>query len=242
MPRPRVPWWLFVLALSFLAFFIFATYCRFWNPEPEGFHHQFRSGHMIVLDVIPNSPAETAGLKPGDRIASVNGQILGTASDWFGFRANIEVNRPLRLGIERGGETRSALLILNKRAWNGMPTTGRLHVFAWTALQFLTLVMAFVIAYNSANRSARRPGHEDFGGASQPLSQVTSTCSLHCRSSRPFTNRYPVSVPSPSRAPITLYGEIALANQGQVVVSQQTPAHTISTQMNVGKNRDRKMR
>ena len=168
MPRPRVPWWLFVLALSFLAFFIFATYCRFWNPEPEGFHHQFRSGHMIVLDVIPNSPAETAGLKPGDRIASVNGQILGTASDWFGFRANIEVNRPLRLGIERGGETRSVLLILNKRAWNGMPTTGRLHVFAWTALQFLTLVMAFVIAYNSANRRTEVRGV-----------QVTKTLAAH---------------------------------------------------------------
>jgi pimeloyl-ACP methyl ester carboxylesterase len=59
---------------------------------------------------------------------------------------------------------------------------------------------------------------------------------------RPFTSRYPVSVPSPIRPPISLYGEITLASQGQVVVSQQAPANAMSTPAKFGTNFDRKIR
>jgi hypothetical protein len=51
-----------------------------------------------------------------------------------------------------------------------------------------------------------------------------------------------MNVPSPPRPAIVVYGEIVWANQGQVVASQQTPAHAISTPSRLGKNRDRKMR
>ncbi len=51
-----------------------------------------------------------------------------------------------------------------------------------------------------------------------------------------------MNVPSPTRPTIVVYGEIVWANQGQVVVSQQTPAHAISTPSALGKNRDRKIK
>jgi len=36
MPSSRAPWWLLVIAASFLAFFIFATYSRFWPGKLGG--------------------------------------------------------------------------------------------------------------------------------------------------------------------------------------------------------------
>lgn len=59
---PRAPWWLFAIVALFLAHFIFATYCRFLQPESEGFQAQYRGGHMVLREVIPNSPAAEARL------------------------------------------------------------------------------------------------------------------------------------------------------------------------------------
>jgi eukaryotic-like serine/threonine-protein kinase len=148
MPRPRAPLWIFVAAVSFVAFFIFATYCRFWEPESEGFQYESRHGHMVVLEVTQDSPAAKAGLEAGDRIVSVNGQALRTPQDWFSFRANIEINRPLQLEIEREGRKLNTVLMLKQRAWTHLTLTGRVRLFGWTAAQLLTLVLAFVIAYS----------------------------------------------------------------------------------------------
>lgn len=145
MPVSRAPWWLFVLGLSFLSFFTFATYCRFSNPESEGFQYEARDGRMIVVDVTHNSPAATAGLEPGDRVTSANGQILRTASDWIAFRGNIELNQPIVVGIERRGEKRDTILSFKQYAWTGLPLSGRIQVFVWIVSQLLTLAMAFVI-------------------------------------------------------------------------------------------------
>jgi len=146
MPSPRGPWWLFVVAVSFLAFFIFATYCRFWEPEPEGFQYESRHGHLVVLEVTANSPAAKAGLEAGDRIVSVNGQALRTPQDWFSFRSNIEINRPLQLEIERESRKLNTILMLKQRGWTYLTLTGRVRLLGWTAAQLLTLVLAFVIA------------------------------------------------------------------------------------------------
>ena len=51
-----------------------------------------------------------------------------------------------------------------------------------------------------------------------------------------------MSVPSPTKPTSAVYGQIEWANRGQVVISQQTPAHAMSTPTAFGRNRDRKIK
>jgi hypothetical protein len=44
---------MFVLAVSFLAFFIFEVYCKLLEPESEGFQYQSRAGRMVLREVTP---------------------------------------------------------------------------------------------------------------------------------------------------------------------------------------------
>lgn len=59
----------------------------------------------VVGKVLAGSPAELAGLQPGDRVLAVNGEAIG---DWQSFSAQAKRSAgiPLALDIERGGETR----------------------------------------------------------------------------------------------------------------------------------------
>jgi tRNA A-37 threonylcarbamoyl transferase component Bud32 len=148
VPASRPPWWLFALSLSFLTFFIFAMYCRFSEPESEGFVYTSQRGRMVLVNVTDNSPAAAAGLEPGDHIVSVNGQILRSISDWIGFRATLALNRPLRIGTERLGEKRETTMTLRKHAWTNAPMPVRIQLVVWSILQFITLGMAIAIAYN----------------------------------------------------------------------------------------------
>jgi tRNA A-37 threonylcarbamoyl transferase component Bud32 len=148
MPRPRPPLWLFVIAASFLAHFVFATYCRFSQPESEGFQAQYSGGHMVLREVIPNSPAAEAGLAPGDRVLSVNSQPVGTDVDWLAFRVNMEINRPLQLEIEREGRELQASLTPKRRLWTNSTITSRVLPLGWSSAQSLMLILAFVIAFS----------------------------------------------------------------------------------------------
>ena len=57
----------------------------------------------VVGAVIPGSPAAEAGVKPGDRVVSVNGRPV---SDWVEIMkiTGTHAGRPLRFGFDRDGE------------------------------------------------------------------------------------------------------------------------------------------
>src|SRR5215467_7803911 len=148
MPAPRAPWWLFVLAASFLAFFVFATYSRFWEPESEGFELRTSGGPMVLLGVMPDSAAAKAGLKAGDTVSSVDGQPVQSFADWVPFRANVGLNRRVQIEVERDGRKLQTVVTLTRRAWNYLTLVGRVRLLGWTAAQLLTLVLAFIIAFS----------------------------------------------------------------------------------------------
>lgn len=65
---------------------------------------------VLVMDVAPGSPAEQAGLRPGDRILWVNEQeINSTQVLERSIRANVE--RPTTIIYERGGQVEEASLV-----------------------------------------------------------------------------------------------------------------------------------
>jgi len=53
--------------------------------------------------VIAGGPAQRAGLRAGDRIASFDGHPLAGRLDWMTAEANLEIGRATPLSIERGG-------------------------------------------------------------------------------------------------------------------------------------------
>ena len=58
--------------------------------------------YIGVAQVLRNSAADTAGLKPGDKITSINGAPV---TGWYQFRRTIQEGREVTLTIQRGQES-----------------------------------------------------------------------------------------------------------------------------------------
>jgi len=147
MPSSRAPWWLYLVAAFYVSFFVFGTYCKFWEPESEGFRFEHVGAHMILQEVTPNSPADAAGLRPGDRIVSVNGRAIETSLDWVVVHANMELNRPLVFKFGRDDGTYQIVLTLKRRLWGYLTPADRVLLLAWKGAQLLTLILALILAF-----------------------------------------------------------------------------------------------
>ena len=61
---------------------------------------------IVVISTIPESPAEAAGLRPGDAIVSVEGEtVAGMTFDESTARVRGEEGTQVTIGVERDGET-----------------------------------------------------------------------------------------------------------------------------------------
>ncbi len=156
--RQRAPWWMFVVAASFIAYFALLVYCDFWGPQPMGVLTEFSGGYKIVRGVFPNSPAERAGLQPGDRVLSVEGRLIRNLFDWTAIRINLEVDRPYQLEIERAGERREVLLSLQRSSWQDWISTEGMLLRAVRGAQFITLILALIIAFSRPSDRIARVG------------------------------------------------------------------------------------
>jgi sigma-B regulation protein RsbU (phosphoserine phosphatase) len=80
------------------------------NPVELGFNfkHQEQfdpATHSVAVgDVVPGSPAERAGLRPGDRIVAVNGRQLTTSAPYDQTWAHSRPGDSVELLVERPGE------------------------------------------------------------------------------------------------------------------------------------------
>ncbi|HUK88671.1 MAG TPA: SpoIIE family protein phosphatase [Terriglobales bacterium] len=86
------------------------------NPVELGFNntHNVEFEEKVhgfpVLDVVPGSPAERAGLRPGDYIIGVNGQALQTSKPFDETWARSRPGDPVTVTIERPGEPQPVIL------------------------------------------------------------------------------------------------------------------------------------
>ncbi|HYN16068.1 MAG TPA: SpoIIE family protein phosphatase [Terriglobales bacterium] len=106
--------------------------------------------HSIAVgDVVPGSPAERAGLRPGDRIVGVNGQRLDTAAPFDEAWARGRPGDPVELAIERPGEAKPLILHGVFRASTlvreGLAKTSALQIIG--SFPVLFLVVGFVVLF-----------------------------------------------------------------------------------------------
>src|SRR5436190_1787697 len=86
--------------------------CRLdWRPQDPGVVVDSSTDAMYVVRVAAGSPGARAGLQPGDRIRRWNGRAVEDV-DWMFIDANIEIDRPIPLEVDRRGARLTAMLVL----------------------------------------------------------------------------------------------------------------------------------
>jgi serine protease Do len=71
---------------------------------------------IVIANVVPNSPAEQAGLKVGDAITAVDGKPVKTGDDLVSDIANRKPGSKAALTLIRGGKEQQATVIIADRA------------------------------------------------------------------------------------------------------------------------------
>lgn len=158
MARPRAPWWMYVVAASYLGTFGLNNYNLFWGPQPAGMGGNFSGGTMLLESVGPNSLLGRAGLKSGDRVLAVDGQVMRNYADWLALRSNFEVGRPRILEIDREGKRVQVPLTLDRVSWRAKDArdwmASLMAIFAGNGM----LLLAFVIAFSRPRDPVARVG------------------------------------------------------------------------------------
>lgn len=80
---------------------------------------------LYVADVEKGSPAEAAGIRPGDRILSVNGEPLGSIDQWRAWLSARKPGERIVLEVERGAGVRDVEIELAARRTAELPPATR---------------------------------------------------------------------------------------------------------------------
>src|SRR5262245_10694655 len=116
MTSQRPPWWMYVVAASYLCIHLIQGYLFFWGPaNPVGLEAVFESGAMRVRSVESETPFARAGLLAGDHLLRVSGLPIQSPRDWAAALANVRVGRPDSWEVLRSGD-RIELAVTFERA------------------------------------------------------------------------------------------------------------------------------
>jgi eukaryotic-like serine/threonine-protein kinase len=156
MRRFFAPWWIVPCAASFLAFFLLLLYCDIWRPESEGLQVKGTAGvdGLRVADVSPGSPAEGAGIRPGDIVISANGRPLRSKLEWEAVQSEVRFDSALSIEVLRGGTVRRVEWTVTREGWDYWGAREGAELLLTRLVQFVTLVLGLFVVF-------KRPG--DFG-------------------------------------------------------------------------------
>lgn len=150
MTRRRAPWWMYIVAASFLGYFALNIYTSWLGPGAAGIFPDYSSGRMIVTRVIPNFPGERAGVRAGDRIVAANGVPIRTYADWEVFYANSKIGQPIRMEIERSGQRIELTVTLGRGS--------SVRDLPRQSAELIALVLALVVAFRRPHDLVARIG------------------------------------------------------------------------------------
>jgi tRNA A-37 threonylcarbamoyl transferase component Bud32 len=146
--------WLLLAGAAYLATYSLNAYVVLRGPERAGFEAQFDREHGIVTRVDPATPAERAGLLPGDRLVAAGGQEIRQLADWWAIRANLEFGVARVLAVDRDGARMELLLRLERSGWSLRDDTARVMGLVNLAGQLVMLCLAAVIAFHARTPAA----------------------------------------------------------------------------------------
>lgn len=144
---PRPPWWMYLLAVCFLARAVFLTAFCFFGPEPMGIEVRATEKQVVVRKVAPDSPAERAGVRVGDMLVRANERPILDVNYWDYFLGNVEIAQPIVLETERQGERRRAVLVLKRRPPRYWSTGAGMVLLLNILGQFTGLAVACFLAF-----------------------------------------------------------------------------------------------
>lgn len=144
---PRPPWWMYLIGASFLAHTVFITAFWFLGPESMGIDVRLTKTYPVVNRVVPDSPAQRAGIRPGDVLVRANHQPIRGANYWYWFFGNVETGRPITFEAERGGARVRAVLLLRRRPAQYWSTSAGILVLLNLCGRFLAVAVACFVAF-----------------------------------------------------------------------------------------------
>ena len=138
---------MYIIAASLLGNFALNICVYLWGPEPPFSRYNFAREALVVEEVLPNSPGDQAGIKVGDRVLAIDGRRVRGLGQWDLIRINFEVGTPYRLQVERAGKPFERVMTLQRRSWSQQTQYRRISFVLDTAGAFLTLLVAFLVAF-----------------------------------------------------------------------------------------------
>lgn len=112
MPRKVIP-----IALAFLLAASGWIWSQAAPPGPGPGSDGAPQKGLLVSEVLPDSPAQKAGLLRGDILLSVDGKEIDTLRDLRETLSAYRAGQRVTLGIQRGGQARSVPLTLEDRLY-----------------------------------------------------------------------------------------------------------------------------
>jgi len=152
------PWWMLALAASFFGYFALLVYCDVWRPEDAGVEADYRANRMVLTRIAPGSPAAHAGLLPNDVIESADGKAIRSVLDWTVIDVHVVFDRPIVLGVGRGGRAFEASLTLPRAPWSYWRTGPGGFLLLTLAVQGLALALALFIVLKRPDDAVARMG------------------------------------------------------------------------------------
>jgi serine protease Do len=120
-------------------------------------------GGVLVTNVVPQGPADAAGIKKGDVVTGANDRVLRNYLDWEAVKLDLQVGDPVRLVVRRDDRDRP----IGIKAGD-LPTTAAMKVTVLKDLELVTLT-----AQVRAERNVQSEQGALIFSISRTLSQAT---------------------------------------------------------------------
>jgi eukaryotic-like serine/threonine-protein kinase len=131
----------------YAAYFVVLLYCDIRRPEQLGLVLRFSDSQAIVERIDSSSPAQRAGIMPGDQLLQVGAVVVRTPFDRAAFDSRLRFDRPDPVRILRQGSRLDSVLQVRRPGTSFWRTQAGIVLAVMRAAQLAMLVLAFVIAW-----------------------------------------------------------------------------------------------
>src|SRR5215469_16484553 len=154
----RYSWRILAFAAISLAGNFYLGYYVLFGLAWDGVTVDEKSGRMVVSEIDEGSEGAAAGVHPGDRILTINGQRIGTVVDWLASRMNFSADRPVDFRVERGDSVLDLTLVPHGSLWNQLDPSLRNSEIVFLAYKLITLAIGLFVVFHRPRDFVSRLG------------------------------------------------------------------------------------